>query len=300
MEDLYYVSVEGDVDCMHRTSSHLMNAFHCHGGYQIYLLLQGNILLYVESETYQLKRGALCILSPGERHRFVCLNGDEVYERTTINSSVPLVQSLCTPQTDLSACFDKRPFGKNNVFHLCEQDIKEFMLAYYQIEAYHKSKDYGSDVIVKNNLSDILLMINNRSRQALPKVGNITSPIATATITYIEDHLLEKITLDDIAASLFLNSKYVNRTFKKATGLTISQFIISRRIALAKLHLARGTSTTETCYRSGFGDYSNFLRTFKKQVGIPPGAYQKSAMEPTDVSVFTYVDKENPGKTKER
>ena len=58
-------------------------------------------------------------------------------------------------------------------------------------------------------------------------------------------------------------------------GLPLKQFIITKKIALSKQLLAESLSVTQVYERCGFGDYSNFIRTFKKTVGVSPLQWQK-------------------------
>ncbi|WP_313960282.1 helix-turn-helix domain-containing protein [Paenibacillus xylanexedens] len=62
-------------------------------------------------------------------------------------------------------------------------------------------------------------------------------------------------------------------SIQKTTGLTIRNYILNRRIELAQICLSEGMSITEACYRSGFGDYANFIRSFTKIVGTSPGKF---------------------------
>jgi len=60
--------------------------------------------------------------------------------------------------------------------------------------------------------------------------------------------------------------------------MNLHEYIIFKRVARAKKLLMEGKSVTETCHLSGFNDYSNFIRTFKRTVGISPGKYSKIAI----------------------
>lgn len=97
---------------------------------------------------------------------------------------------------------------------------------------------------------------------------------------YIETHLTDSLTLQDLSDNLFANSSYISRQFKKHTGLTIRNYILTRRIELAKSCLTEGMTITEACYQSGFGDYANFIRTFTKLVGTSPGKYARNPSDP--------------------
>ncbi|MNI52906.1 HTH-type transcriptional activator Btr [compost metagenome] len=95
------------------------------------------------------------------------------------------------------------------------------------------------------------------------------------TMDYIEAHLGQNITLEQLAGIFHLNSTYISRQFKKHTGLTLRSYILDRRVSLAKSYLSEGLSITEACYQSGFSDYANFIRSFTRIAGISPGRFAK-------------------------
>ena len=71
----------------------------------------------------------------------------------------------------------------------------------------------------------------------------------------------------------------MSHLFKRETGSTIFQYILVKRIAMAREFLSMGTSVAETCVQSGFGDYANFIRTFKKITGYSPGHFKKMSRD---------------------
>lgn len=98
---------------------------------------------------------------------------------------------------------------------------------------------------------------------------------ALEIMTYINEHISETLSICNIAEHFFLSTSYLSVIFKKETGMTINKYITSQRIMLAKVRLSEGHSVTETCELCGFKDYSNFLKVFKKTVGISPKIYAK-------------------------
>lgn len=64
--------------------------------------------------------------------------------------------------------------------------------------------------------------------------------------------------------------------FKKYTGLTLREYIADLKIEEAKKLLLSGENVSDACCKSGFSDYSNFIRTFTKATGLSPGKYAKS------------------------
>ena len=76
-----------------------------------------------------------------------------------------------------------------------------------------------------------------------------------------------------LASHFYLSSSYLCRIFKDSTGTTINQYITAKRISRAKVLLAEGHPVAETGSLCGFGDYSNFLKSFTRAVGVSPKKY---------------------------
>ncbi len=93
---------------------------------------------------------------------------------------------------------------------------------------------------------------------------------------YIADNLSLALTIDDIASRVHLAPQYVCNLFKKETGSTIMQYVISRRIDLAKrLLIANDNPIYVIAERCGFSDYNYFSHTFKKVTGVSAASFRK-------------------------
>jgi AraC family transcriptional regulator len=100
-----------------------------------------------------------------------------------------------------------------------------------------------------------------------------------AVVEYVEGHLDDGPTLEQMAAVARLSAYHFARQFKQATGLPPYQYVISRRVERAKQLLQAGTrlSLAEVAVDAGFSDQSQFSRHFKRLVGVTPGQFQMSA-----------------------
>lgn len=90
-------------------------------------------------------------------------------------------------------------------------------------------------------------------------------------INYISKHYNETITVESIANVVHLSPSQFSRKFKKQTGTSPYDYILSIRLTKAK-ELLKNTSlsVSEIAYRTGFQSDSNFIYFFKKQEGISP------------------------------
>lgn len=97
------------------------------------------------------------------------------------------------------------------------------------------------------------------------------------TRKYIRQHLDCDLSVVEIAEYVGMNPEYLTKLFKKNTGYTLKEYIISEKMESAKMLLAT-TNLPVTLISShvGYGNYSNFTRSFKQLVGCTPMEYRKS------------------------
>ena len=81
----------------------------------------------------------------------------------------------------------------------------------------------------------------------------------------------QNLTVSEVAELAHYNSDHLNRVFKSEMGVTVKHYLVLRKLAEAQKFLCMGKSVKEACSLSGFNNYSNFLRTFKKYMGYTPG-----------------------------
>ena len=85
--------------------------------------------------------------------------------------------------------------------------------------------------------------------------------------------------LTELAASVGLSPFHFLRLFKRETGVTPHRFLIQTRIRRA-IALLRETSrpVTDIAFDVGFGDLSNFINAFRREVGVSPRKYRLSGL----------------------
>ncbi len=95
------------------------------------------------------------------------------------------------------------------------------------------------------------------------------------TKRYIEAHLSEKITVEEIARSVYLSSGYLSRAFRLQCGESIMDYVIRVRMQYAAQLILDGTFTiAEIALRSGYPDRCYFHRSFKKFMGCTVSEYR--------------------------
>ncbi|MDO5422413.1 MAG: response regulator [Eubacteriales bacterium] len=92
----------------------------------------------------------------------------------------------------------------------------------------------------------------------------------------ITENLSVEISRDELAAAVFMSPDHLTKLFKKETGMSLSDYIIQKRLLLAQqLLTSTDLSIVEIASRAGFSYSSYFVRIFKKKLGITPQQYRK-------------------------
>lgn len=96
-------------------------------------------------------------------------------------------------------------------------------------------------------------------------------------IDYIEAHLTADLSLDLVAGAAGLSSYHFSRLFRAVTGETVTAYIRRRRLTEAARRLIdRNERLIDLAMTYGFESQAAFSRAFKRQFGVPPGAYRKA------------------------
>ncbi|MFV0520536.1 MAG: AraC family transcriptional regulator [Lachnospirales bacterium] len=148
--------------------------------------------------------------------------------------------------------------------------LKKFNKIYDIFENNMVVKEYLISKYICDLLTDIMAMNEDKKSE---KYSN--ENLVELAITYIREHLTEKLTLEDISSYVNLSPYYFTRLFKKKTALSPHQYIMTMRLDLSKFLLRNtGLSIKEICFETGFNSESMFCYTFKQKIGVSPLNYR--------------------------
>ncbi|GIP36180.1 response regulator [Paenibacillus sp. J2TS4] len=108
----------------------------------------------------------------------------------------------------------------------------------------------------------------------LKRNGNFKDPLEEAKI-YIDLHLSEEISLEEVAEKAGFTPNYFSSLFKKMTNETFVQYRIKKRMEKAKQLLAvPHFRIVDVAAEVGYEDYPHFTKMFKKVTGHSPSEYR--------------------------
>lgn len=98
------------------------------------------------------------------------------------------------------------------------------------------------------------------------------------TITFLNHHYREPLSLDEICAAVGFSKYYLCRTFRSVTGQTIVDYINLQRCRSAQSMLMRGECNVSECAEAcGFSSISYFTRQYRRIIGETPSATRHAA-----------------------
>ena len=96
---------------------------------------------------------------------------------------------------------------------------------------------------------------------------------------FIDDHYSEKITMEDVAASVSMSPSYLSALFKEKMNMTVHDYLIRVRIEKSiELLGRRDLSIKQVMQQCGIESQSYYNRIFKKMIGLTPGKYRNQLL----------------------
>ena len=216
--------------------------------YDLTFLLNGSLVYEIDGKEIALQSGDAILIPPGSvrmRHA-----ADESTDYISFNFTT-----------------ERAPLLPTHLEHVLHSDALFLLSAFDKINV-HTYLDHKEEN--EHLLACLLLVLENRIR------SRSIHPLVRTIMKYVQEHLSERITLEDIGRETFFSPIYCDALFKKETGRSIIDYVIEKRIDEAKrLLLGEELPLAVIAEQLGFRDYNYFSRAFKKRCGYTPSAYRR-------------------------
>lgn len=183
-------------------------------------------------------------------------------------------------------CHFTATVGDVNLFQLLElpycievKDVQLMERKFEELIASYKDSSLTSRLRIKVHLLEIISMFVESAIEQKLQVGMAaaaeTGKIHTV-LTYIDDHLTHKMTIEDLARLVHLHPNYFMSYFKSVLGVSPISYIQRKRLEKAKLLLLSDEITISDIAEQVGMELYYFSRLFKKQVGQSPSEYRRN------------------------
>lgn len=235
----------------------------CHRSHSVSFVRKGSFGYHVRDESFELVAGSTLVGRPGDEymcsHEHVC--GDEC------------LSFQLTP--DVAASVGARPsIWRSRALPPLPQLMVLGELAQAAIDG---RSDVGVDEAGLSFVASFVdLLVGKPRRESEPAARDRKRAVETAL--WLDEHAREPIDLAAAARQAGLSAFHFLRVFERVIGITPHQFLVRARLRrAARLLAADSRSITDVAYDSGFGDLSNFVRSFRRAAGLSPRRFRQAA-----------------------
>ncbi|MBC8559637.1 AraC family transcriptional regulator [Fumia xinanensis] len=263
--------IRTDFEAYHYREPHFHSLdFHSHDFYELYVFLDGSVTYYIEEKVYDLCTGDLLLIPPGKMHRPVLIENAPIYERIVLWINSGFLHSL---GGGFVRCFADAEERKN---FLCRPSPQSFRYLRETLSRLIRCMQL-KEVLKRAYLTAALEEISHSFRES-PFAGTnpVKQEIIPAVIAYIDEHYTEPLTLDQICGAFFVSKYHLSRRFKAYTNSTVYDYILSKRVSLARRLIRQGVSASDAGEKCGFSDYSNFYKAFVRKTGLSPSRFKET------------------------
>ncbi|RGX06507.1 AraC family transcriptional regulator [Paraclostridium sordellii] len=255
--------------------------WHWHEELQFCIVTKGNINFNVDGDSIILSEGEGIFINSRQLHQaknykgsdcsYICLafHSDFISSFTGSIINIKYIQ----------------PYIDNSRINYCilKNDIKwqsVILNNIFKIYEEYNKKEMGFELQIFILLVEVWNILIKSYFVSFPNdnVQNNSSYIKDI-ISYICNHYMEKIELNDLAKEVNLSKSTCCREFKKYMSCTIFEYIINYRLVVSSdLLTTTNDSISDIAYQCGFGSTSYFIEKFKMKTGVSPSVYRKQKM----------------------
>lgn len=229
---------------------------HCHAHFEMIAVLEGNISIMLEGRHYVLAARQTMILPPLTYHT-ITVNKKGLYRRITALFDLEAIPAV------LHARFLEKT-SSPSVFYCDGLDrLKDSCIK--------GQSSFYAPLVESLMVPVFYACIHARKAEADNKIDGSLQEI----LFYIDEHLCEKLLLDDIAKYATCSKSSLCHAFQEKMNISPKQYILQKRLALADKLIRDGVPASVAAIKVGYENYSNFYRMYRKLYKTNPSKANK-------------------------
>lgn len=249
---------------------------HCHDFYEFYIHFHGAKYYCIDNQIYPLEYCHLMVIPPFRMHGLIGDHTPKDYERCFLYISPTMLKNCGGGQIDLTQYMTTHLRNGQHQFRMTAEEGEACKHLMQELKA---SQDDASSLGRFNNYSKLLQYISiicqvmHRTQETINPI--VVNEAMQEILAYVNENYTNNIKLELLAREFGVSVSFLSHEFVKYTGRSVYDYVLHRRVLLAKEMIHSAVPLSEVAFHCGFNDYSSFLRAFTKMAGMSPSAYRK-------------------------
>ncbi|MPM97042.1 HTH-type transcriptional activator RhaS [bioreactor metagenome] len=245
--------------------------------WKVFYVVAGGGEFRVNGRGFPVDPGFVCLSHPDDLTNMVTDLPVEMYQVLFQKKAIEDDLARLYNDNDFFSVFrpEFRPERSLNhdLLHLIDSNRKIRQVILRMLHEYNHA-DGNTGEMLRFMLLELLVEFSRRSASRFRRRRRSE---AVADIDgYLGKHYAEPLRVEELARKIALSQGYLFGFYRRATGRTIGETLLSLRIEAAKkLLLDTEMEVRQVCFRCGFSDLSNFYKVFRRETGVAPGGYRK-------------------------
>lgn len=246
---------------------------HCHEFDKIVFFLGGRAVYCVEGMRYALKPWDIVLVPHHLVHRPI-IDGAVPYERVVLWLRREWLRCRRDPGEALDACLTHSRETGCHLLRTAEAARLAYAGTLRTLEDALSSGAFGARRMADTACQQLLIQISRevlRSTSPQPHPQGAGPDARVPEIRrYIAAHLDADLSVDALAGRFYLSRYHLMRRFKAATGYSLHQYVVHKRLLRAGELIREGVPVMKAAEMAGFTEYSSFLRAFRNTFHTSP------------------------------
>lgn len=251
---------------------------HYHNFYELLYIAAGEFACLIDHTTYHLKKGDFLLINRNHMHHYQYVEErHEGSKRILLWITKEFLDELSGPDVDFGACFSLEGAPAYHFPAHHEDRLADYLFQILFGVSTAEGIDAQQMLVEKSYLTLFFVYLNRlcvRQRFQFTEENTSINSMATLVFNYVEQHISEQITIEELLELTEMSRYQFMRSFKEITGMTIHDYIIKKRLFHACEEIGKGRPVSEIYKSCGFADYSSFFRNFKKVYDMSPRDYK--------------------------
>jgi AraC-like DNA-binding protein len=268
----------------HKVATDIMLYTHWHEELEILYIIDGNMLLQVDTQILRVQKGDIVIIPPNRIHGAIRIDNSScdfyaiVFHQAFIGSYIndAIEQSYIEPfltKTNRKFYYiDEKFQEQKNIVQKVSDIIQAYNLRYF-----------GYELFIKANLLHLLfylVKLNSEEEYRVNEEDLVTTLRIKKILTYLEENYQQPFSLSEWASCIELSREQFSRVFKKHFSCTPMEYVMNYRISkAADLLIHSQLPIIDIAFETGFESANYFTIAFKNKTNITPREFRKQNLK---------------------